>query len=157
LTSDPGGREGKLRQQMNDDNKNLDLLAIFHYIVGGLTALFSCFFLIHVGIGIAMLCGAFDGKDAPPRFLGWIFIVFPAVLILAGWLLSGVIVAAGRRLKRRTSYTFCLVVAALECILMPFGTVLGVFTIVMLMKDSVKQMFAGNEAVGAAAAPGTSV
>jgi len=47
-------------------------------------------------------------------------------------------------LKRRVSYTFCLVVAGIECILMPFGTVLAVFTIVVLMKDSVKALFAAR-------------
>jgi hypothetical protein len=129
---------------MTDDDRNLDLLAIFHYVVGGLTALFSCLFLLHVAMGIAMLCGAFDGKDAPPKFFAWFFILFPSVFILAGWTLSGFIIAAGRKLKRRMSRTFCLVVAGLECILMPFGTVLGVFTIVVLMKESVKQMFAAN-------------
>ena len=35
---------------ITEDEKNLDLLALFHYIVAGLTALFSCMFLIHVAI-----------------------------------------------------------------------------------------------------------
>lgn len=51
-------------------------------------------------------------------------------------------IAAGRKLKRRTSRTFCLVVAGLECILMPFGTVLGVFTLIVLSKEPAKQLFA---------------
>lgn len=129
---------------MTENEKSLDLLAIFHYIVGGLTALFSCFFLLHVAMGIAMLCGAFDGKDAPPRFFAWFFVLFPAVFIVAGWTLAGFIIAAGRKLKRRRSRTFCLVIAGIECMLMPFGTVLGVFTIVVLMKDPVKQLFTDN-------------
>jgi len=129
-----------------EDEKNLELLALFHYIVAGLTALFSCIFLIHVALGIAMLCGTFDGKDAPPKFIAWFFIIFPSLFILTGWALAGCMVAAGRKLKRRASRTFCLVVAAIECMLMPFGTVLGVFTIVMLMKESVKQQFAANDA-----------
>ncbi|MGD0900666.1 MAG: hypothetical protein ABR915_22770 [Thermoguttaceae bacterium] len=125
---------------MTQDETHLDLLAIFHYIVGGLTALFSCMFLLHVAMGIAMLSGAF-GKDAPPRIFAWFFILVPSVFIFVGWTLAALIITAGRRLKRRASYTFCLVVAGLECLLMPFGTVLGVFTIVVLMKDSVKEMF----------------
>jgi hypothetical protein len=32
-------------------------------------------------------------------------------------------------------------VAALSCAFMPFGTVLGVFTIVVLVRPSVKQLF----------------
>jgi hypothetical protein len=33
---------------MTQDEQNLKLLGIFHYIVGGFTALFSCMFLLHV-------------------------------------------------------------------------------------------------------------
>ncbi len=88
-----------------------------------------------------MVCGAFDGPEAPPPFLGWFFIIIPGVFILAGWTLAGLIITAGRKLRRRTSHTFCLVVAGVECMFMPFGTVLGVFTIVVLMRDSVKELF----------------
>jgi hypothetical protein len=63
------------------------------------------------------------------------------------------IIAAGRKRSRRASRTFCLVGAGLECVLVPFGTVLGVFTIIMLMKESVKPLFA---AVAPGAKRGTS-
>ena len=36
---------------------------------------------------------------------------------------------------------YCFVVAAIECILIPFGTVLGVFTIIALSRPSVKVLF----------------
>ncbi len=126
---------------MTNDEQNLNLLSIFHYIVAGLTALFSCFFLIHIAIGIAILCGALEGKDEPPRFVGLLFIIIPSMLIIASWTLAGFMIAAGVKLKRHTSRMFCLVIAGIECIIMPFGTILGVFTIVMLMKDSVKALF----------------
>lgn len=132
---------------MTQDEQYLNLLSIFHYIVAGLTALFSCLFLIHIAIGIAMLCGAFEGKDAPPRFVGLIFVIFPSLLIIASWTLAGFMVTAGVKLKRHVSRTFCLVIAAIECIIMPFGTILGVFTIVLLMKDSVKALFEGQKAI----------
>nr|WP_200858970.1 hypothetical protein [Syntrophotalea carbinolica] len=130
---------------MNQDEQHLDLLSVFHYVVGGLTALFSCVFLMHVAMGVAMLCGAFDGDDAPPRFMAWMFILLPSIVVLAGWTLAGFIVATGRKLKKRTSYTFCLVVAGIECIVMPFGTVLGVFTLVVLSRESVKALFSRHQ------------
>ncbi len=40
---------------MNQDEQNLNLLSIFHYVVGGLTALFSSMFLMHVAMGILNL------------------------------------------------------------------------------------------------------
>jgi hypothetical protein len=129
---------------MKDEEKNLDLLAIFHYIVGGITALFACIPFIHVALGLAMVFGAFDGHDAPPHWLGWIFVIIGGLVILSGWALAVAMIVAGRKLSQRRSRTFCIVVAALECMIMPFGTVLGVFTIIMLMKDSVKALFEGN-------------
>ncbi len=34
-----------------------------------------------------------------------------------------------------------LVMAGIECLFMPFGTALGVFTIIVLIRDDVKTMF----------------
>ena len=134
---------------MNQDEQQLNLLGIFHYIVGGITALFACIPMIHLALGIAMLTGAMgSGPEAPPRALGWGFTIMAAICILAGWTLAGFIIAAGKRLQRHRSWTFCIVIAALECIFMPFGTVLGVFTIIILMKDSVKELFNATEQTG---------
>ncbi len=126
---------------MTQDEQHLNLLAIFHYVLGGITALFACIFLIHLAMGVGMVSGAFNGEDAPPQFFGWLFILFPSVAILFGWTLAGFIIAAGRKLKQRRAYTFCLVIASCECLIMPLGTVLGIFTLIMLMKEPVKAMF----------------
>jgi hypothetical protein len=55
-----------------------------------------------------------------------------------------VILTAGRFLARRKHHLFCLVVAGVECLFFPFGTVLGVFTIIVLMRPSVQQAFEAN-------------
>ena len=137
---------------MDEDKKHLKLLAVFHYIVAGVTVLFFCFPLIHIAIGIAMLSGALNGDDpgnAPPRFVGWIFIIFPSILILSGWVLSICIIVAGRKLARLKNRLYCLVIAVIECTFIPFGTILGVFTIIVLMRDSVKELFAANNSLTA--------
>lgn len=129
---------------MSQDEQNLNLLAIFHYVVGGMTMLFSLFFGIYIAMGIAMLLGKFDGNDAPPAFMGWLFVGIGSVCLLCGWGLGIMMIIAGRRLKAHVSRMFCLVIAGIECILTPFGTVLGIFTIITLMKESVQQIFAAN-------------
>jgi hypothetical protein len=53
-------------------------------------------------------------------------------------------IQAGRYLSRHVNRTFCLVVAGIECVFTPFGTVLGVFTIIVLMRDSVRELFEGS-------------
>jgi len=45
-----------------------------------------------------------------------------------------------------------MVIAGIECLFMPFGTVLGVFTLVVLVRPSVKELFLRNQ--GNEPAPG---
>jgi hypothetical protein len=129
---------------MNDDEKYLKLLSVFHYVVGGLAAFFACIPIIHLSIGIAILVGAID--DAPD-FAGFLLAMIGMIGILMGWTLAVCIIIAGRCLAKRKRYMFCLVIAAISCIFMPFGTVLGVFTIIVLMRPSVKELFATSKAL----------
>jgi hypothetical protein len=48
---------------------------------------------------------------------------------------------AGRSLAARKRYTFCIIVAAISCTFFPLGTALGVFTILVLSRPSVKALF----------------
>lgn len=136
---------------MNQDEEHLRLLSVFHYVVGGLAALFACFPIIHLVIGVFLVVAPPRGPGgaAPAAFVGWLFILFASAFILCGWTLAGCIIAAGRFLSQRRRYLFCLVLAGVECIFMPFGTVLGVFTILVLQREAVKQMFAARQAAEA--------
>jgi len=133
----------------NQDQEHLRLLSIFHYIVGGITALCACFPLIHFTVGLALLFAPdkFSGPEnspGPERLVGLFFSVFAAVFILLGWALAAANIYAGRCLAKHEKHTFCLVVAAVNCLNTPIGTVLGVFTIIVLMRPSVKWMFEAN-------------
>ena len=64
--------------------------------------------------------------------------------MIVGWSIAACIIAAGRFLAKRRHYMFCLVMAGIECLFMPFGTVLGVFTIIVLIREGVKEMFSGE-------------
>jgi hypothetical protein len=127
------------QQPMTEDEQHLNLLSLFHYIFGGLTALFACIPLIHVTIGLLLVSGKFD--DQAPQWFGWIFVGMGGFVVLSGWALAAAILVCGRKLKQRTGRTYCLVVGALECALMPLGTVLGIFTLLTLSKESVKVRF----------------
>ena len=48
---------------------------------------------------------------------------------------------AGLYLKKRKNRTFIMVVAGINCLQIPFGTVLGVFTIVVLSRPAVTNLF----------------
>jgi len=69
------------------------------------------------------------------------FIVLGAVFFLAGIIMAICILIVGRCLSRRKGYSFALVIACIECLFVPFGTILVVFTIVALSRESVKAAF----------------
>lgn len=127
---------------MNQDQEHLRLLSIFHYIVGGIAALFSFLPVIHLAFGILFLVAPHRmGGSPPPQFLGWIFIIMGGGFMLIGWAFAVCVILAGRYIVRHKHYIFCLVIASLNCLFMPFGTILGVFTIVVLIRPSVKALF----------------
>ena len=64
--------------------------------------------------------------------------------IVVGWVFAALVLMAGRCIAGRKSYTFCFVVACVECLWAPFGTCLGVFTLVVLNRPSVKALFAAR-------------
>lgn len=129
---------------MDQDSDHLRLLSIFHYVVGGMLALFACFPVIHLIIGLILaLSPETNGFPAtPPRFVGWVFVVVATGLIVIGWGAAGLVIWAGRCLQRRRHHTFCLIAAGIACMFMPFGTVLGICTFIVLMRPSVRTLFA---------------
>ena len=131
---------------MNNDEEHLRLLSMFHYIVGGITGLFSLFPIIHMALGLAIVLGKFPQSkgDSAPAFVGWLFLILGAGFVLAGMSLAVCLAFAGKYLKLRRRHTFCTVVAAVSCSFMPLGTILGVFTLIVLQRPSVKQMFGAS-------------
>ncbi len=139
---------------MTQDEEHLRLLSIFHYVVAGLAALFALFPIVHLILGLVFILAPskFAGNGPPPPpFIGWFLLIIAAVFITLGWTFAGFVFTAGRFLARRKHYLFCLVMAGVESVFMPFGTVLGVFTILVLMREPVKQLFAANNALQPAA------
>ena len=131
---------------MSQDREHLQLLAIFHYVVAGLAAVFSFFPLLYTTVGAIFIFAARHGtakpgEDLPPEFLGWIFAVLGSVLFLIGIAMAICILMTGRSHALRKRYSFVLVMACIECLFIPFGTILGVFTIVVLSRESVRGLF----------------
>ncbi len=109
--------------------------------MGVLTAAMACIPLVHFFIGVAILGLGSGGADAAPRIVGLLFVILSVIIIAAGWIMAVLIFVAGRRLQQRRAYNYCLVIAFLECLIMPLGTVLGIFTILNLTKEPVKDLF----------------
>lgn len=130
--------------QMNQDQEHLKLLSIFHYVVGGIAALFAFFPICHLSFGIAMVADALSGRSGSSGALlgfGLMFVVIPALFILIGLAYAISVLLTGRFIAHRKRHTFCFVVACINTLFTPFGTVLGVFTIIVLLRPSVKALF----------------
>jgi hypothetical protein len=131
-------------QQQILDNEHLKLLSIFHYVVSGLAALFACLPVFHLIIGLILVFAPQKfgpSTNQPPALFGWFFVGFASIIILLGWTFAAFVLITGRFIARRKHYTFCFAVACVECLFMPFGTCLGVFTILVLNRASAKELF----------------
>jgi len=147
LRSDMNELPPLLHDQRKIDAEHLKLLAIFHFVLAGLALLGIGFLVLHY----TLMSSLFDSKmwqgqkgNPPPqeffRIFKWFYVVFGGLLIIGSIanLLSGLWIRA------RKYRMFLLVVAGINCIQIPFGTTLGVFTIIVLMRDSVRELYAAQ-------------
>jgi hypothetical protein len=128
---------------MNHDQLHLRLLSIFHYVLGGILGLVACAPIIPLVLTMLLLPGGVDPQGGPRnRDVGALaFFSVAALVDVAIGMMAIAMLLAGRSLAARRNYTSCLAVAGVECLLMPFGTVLGVFTIIVLLRPSVEARF----------------
>jgi hypothetical protein len=137
------------------DAEHLRLLSIFHWILAGFVALLGLVPLFYGLFGLAMVgAGMSTGKPeaAPAVLFGGCFVV---VALIGGLMAAGLVVLlalTGKYLAERRNYTFCQVTACCECLFQPLGTLLGIFTLVVLTRDTVRALFdrPGGEAASAA-------
>ena len=144
----------------NKDTDNLRTLAICHYVVSGLSLLGLGFLGLHYSIMRMVFDNPqmWEKAKSPPPFnpaeffhlFQWFYLLF-GVLILVSGILT---LIAGRFIHRRVNRTFSIVIAGLNCLHFPFGTVLGVFTLILLTKESVMRLYTQAE-TGATTPVGT--
>lgn len=133
------------------DSEHLRTLSICHYVVAGLSMFGIGFLLLHYMIVKTVFATPQIWKHtkepmpfSPQEFLAFFqwFYLFMGLFILAAGILT---LMSGRCLGRRVNRTFSIVVAGLNCLFFPFGTILGVFTIIVLTRDSVAQLYVQSE------------
>jgi hypothetical protein len=131
------------------DAEHLRLLEIAYYIAGGVTAFFSCFFILHftmflvLGLNPQFFKNGISHNSNPPPaglFLGMAGVI--GALMVLGWIFGALQIYAGRCLRKRRHRTFVLIVAGLETCFIPWGTAIGVWTILILQRATVRSCFA---------------
>ena len=139
--------------QTDRDTEHLRLLAVFHFVAAGLALLGIVVLAIELVVFtmlpdiLGVVARNTKGAPSPEELeqigfafdLGVWFIAAILAFVVAEFVLN--LVAAFDLLKRRRR-TLCLVVAALNCFSVPLGTGLGVFTFIVLSRDSVRDLYA---------------
>ncbi len=131
------------------DRDHLKLLSIFHYLSGGLTLLFSCFFIIYIVMGLVMYI---DPQTMPqpqqvpaayqmPNEFGLLFVAIGLFGLLFGGTKGVLTIISGRMIGRIRGRTFSVVIAGINCLSIPFGTALGVCTFIVLFRESVHKLY----------------
>jgi nitrate reductase gamma subunit len=129
------------------DEEHLRLLSLAHYIDGALCILFFSLFIFHLVffLFIASNPQAFPpssaGHPAPPQGMFQAMGVVLGGLILLGWAFGALTIYVGRCIKRRAKRGLTLIVACLNLVFMPIGTLLGVATILVLSRSSVRKAY----------------
>jgi hypothetical protein len=144
-----------------EDREHLSALSIGHFILAGV-ALFSGIPTLvlavagasavdELGPSLSILMGDVSGQQPADPFGGGTDAMIQSVetlmvtAIVAGLavaLISTIhLVVVGVKIRQRRWWTFCYLTGWGECLMFPFGTILGIFTIIVLGRPSVKKLF----------------
>jgi len=146
--------------------ERLRWLAIGFYVKGAVTAIFVSFLLFHF---VFMLGFSFMPESAwnpplrpattaeslsvspspsprplnqgPPVVIFRIFAGAIGAIILLGWTFGGLTIYAGRCVHKRSRRTFIYVMAAVNCPFIPWGTLLGIATFMLLQTPVAQREF----------------
>lgn len=129
--------------------EQLKLLSIFHYVVGALHAVFGSLGLIHFFIGLSIIFAPTDWSSVnrPPDWFGLLFTVLGGSFVVFGWALGALTIYSGRCIATRKKKKFSIVMGAINCVMVPLGMVLGIFTLIILTKDEIRFAY-GEEREG---------
>ena len=79
--------------------------------------------------------------QAPPQIFFRIFAGVIGVIILCGWTLGGLTIYAGHCIRKRKHKVFIYIMAAINLIWIPYGTLLGIATILLFQWPEVRAEF----------------
>lgn len=138
------------REQQRTDTDQLRLLVIFHYIFAGLAVLALAFLILHYWFMNTFMMNPAMWEEAkqqgqqmpfaPEKFFAmfrW-FYGFMGVVIVVGGVLNWL---SARYIRNRRKRMFSMVVAGLNCLQIPFGTALGIFTFIVMGRSSVRDLY----------------
>jgi hypothetical protein len=145
---------GETRQSIIDE-EHLKMLSLGYVVSAGVSAFYSLFGLLYVFMGIMMSTTHFPSPQTPansaqtpsPAFVGWIFTGIGLAFFLSAIAVTAARFRAAWCIKHRKGRVFCMVIAGIGCLELPYGTVLGIFSFLVLGRESVVQLFCSRPPV----------
>jgi len=139
----------ELNKQAIIDEEHLKLLVIFHRIYGILVIAFSLLgflyfllfnFLLSFSKNYSRFTNEINFQALPQEFLNLFLIIIVVVIIIS--LTIGVCnLLSAQYIKKRKLRIFSIVIACIDCLSFPLGTILGVMTLVVLSRNSVIEFY----------------
>lgn len=133
------------------DDEHLRLLSLGYLIDGCLTIAFSCLFIIHFAIFNYFTSNPqiFDDSmsqinNAMPFDFFRIIAMVLGFIIVLGILFGVAKIFSSRFIKRRKYRMFSYIIGIPDLLYVPFGTVMGISTIIVLGRQSVKDQYLEN-------------
>ena len=144
-----------------EDREHLSALSIGHFILAGVALLGGVPTLLigvsgsklmdEFGSDLTMAMGQIPGQsgvdpfggspDAMLQDLNSLIISVVVSMVLLAVVSAIHLAVVGVQIRNRRWWTFCYLTGWGECLMFPFGTVLGIFTIIVLSRPSVKLLF----------------
>ena len=146
----------------------LRLLSLGYYISGGIGAVFVSFLLFHLAFVLAFsfipasqwntppshgsanhdspspiptASPTSSNDQAPPAIMFRVFAGVIGMIIICGWMLGALTAYAGHCIKKRKHKVFIYAMAGINCIWIPYGTLLGIATILLFQWPEVQAEF----------------
>jgi len=132
---------------MDTTEHDLKLLSVGYFVQGGVVTFYALLALCYIGVvGAVVFKTIHDSAQsgAADQIPAWVLPVIGSVLatVMLVILASGfLLLYAGLSLRRHKHRTFLLVMAALSCMAIPYGTLLGIFSFIVLQRPSAKALF----------------
>ena len=133
-----------LRQSVLD-TEHLRLIGLGYLISAVVSAGLSFMGLFYALMGAVITASAnqmpASANQPPPEFFAWIFGIFGLGFFAVMVIVAVVKFLTYLYLKQHRHRIFCLVIAGFSCLEVPYGTVLGVCTFLVMNRRSVEKLF----------------
>lgn len=133
------------RETLEKDKQHLRLLSIFYYIYAGIMAFTAVMSLLYFALGLIFFLAP-PSPNGPPPWFGFLFLGLGSCFLIVYGVKAYLLYVAGKSLSTYKRRTFIFVTAIIACVMGGMlGIALGVFTFVVLSRESVKVLFEHGE------------